>query len=114
MSFSYSLAMIAPASALEAFAALGADLGFSTSEFTVPLSPTGAEPATHYGLHAWSRPDFVATVTEAETVGSLTPEQTAALRAILTVVAVENGDPQQTFATAMQTAGVQKIEPAAL
>jgi hypothetical protein len=66
---------------------------------------------THYGLHAWSRPDFVSTVTEAETVGSLTPEQTAQLRAIFTVVAVEHGDPQVTFASAMQAAGVQKIAP---
>lgn len=24
-----------------------------TDEHSVPLSATGAEPATHYGLHAW-------------------------------------------------------------
>ena len=111
MAFSWSVSIIIPAAALPSFAALGPALGFTADEFSVGLSPTGQEPATHYGLHTWSRPEFVHTVTEAETVGSLDAAQTAALRAILTVVAVEHGDPQETFATAMQAAGVQKIEP---
>lgn len=51
MTFPVSLVMICPAAAMEQVSAIGVALGHSENEFSVPLSPTGNEPATHYGLH---------------------------------------------------------------
>ena len=34
-------------------------MGWGPNSYTVPLSSTGQEPATHYGLHAWVEQSFV-------------------------------------------------------
>ncbi|MBD3761484.1 hypothetical protein [Rhizorhabdus sp.] len=33
------------------------EAGRGPNNYSVPLSPTGAEPATHYGLHSWIADD---------------------------------------------------------
>jgi hypothetical protein len=40
--------MICPAADLAQITAIGVEMGHSDREFSIPLSPTGAEPATHY------------------------------------------------------------------
>jgi hypothetical protein len=33
-------------------------MGWGPDNYSVPLSADGSEPATHYGLHAWTGDDF--------------------------------------------------------
>lgn len=46
-----ALVLIIPAALLDAANALGAALGHGSSSYSIALSPTGAEPASHYGLN---------------------------------------------------------------
>lgn len=38
---------------------LGEAMGWGPNNYSVPLSTSGSEPATHFGLHAWVTQDFV-------------------------------------------------------
>lgn len=42
-------------------------MNWGPNNFSVPLSSNGAEPITHWGLHAWTCPEFVVMV-EAKTM----------------------------------------------
>jgi len=44
------------------------DVGHGPNNYSVPLSPSGAEPATHYGLHAWIPDDAEPEDTEGRTI----------------------------------------------
>lgn len=55
-----SAVMIAPATDLDAANALGEGMGWGPDNFTVPLSASGAEPATHWGCRADVSEGFVA------------------------------------------------------
>lgn len=60
-----SLTLIVPAAQRDAANRLACALGTDTlpgSSYNVPLSATGAAPATHYGCHAWASDGFVATL----------------------------------------------------
>ena len=62
MSYTISLALAVPAALRDKANRLSCALGHDTmpgSTYSVPLSPTGQEPATHYGCHAWVQPSFV-------------------------------------------------------
>jgi len=39
--------------------ALAEAMGWGPGSYSVPLSPTGTDPATHYGLHSWVDDSFV-------------------------------------------------------
>lgn len=47
-----SAVMIVPASGLAAANAFGQAMGWGPGNYSVPLSPTGAAPATHWGCRA--------------------------------------------------------------
>lgn len=56
------LALILPAADRADGNALACALGHDVppgATFGVPLSPSGAEPATHYGTHTWVMPAFI-------------------------------------------------------
>ncbi|MEM9635151.1 MAG: hypothetical protein AAGA50_27755 [Pseudomonadota bacterium] len=55
--YPHSLVVIAPAAMVPAASAMAAALGLSAG-FAVPLSSSGADPATHYGLHSWVATSF--------------------------------------------------------
>ncbi|MEM8648469.1 MAG: hypothetical protein AAGF86_19315 [Pseudomonadota bacterium] len=63
----HSLVVIVPAPLKATAVAMSSALGY-TADPSVPLSPSGAEPATHYGLHTWAGTAFVAIMT-----GQVTP-----------------------------------------
>jgi hypothetical protein len=48
-----SVVMIVPAVHTETLNALGDNLGYGPNTWNVPLSASGASPATHYGTHVW-------------------------------------------------------------
>lgn len=54
-----SCVLIIPAALQIKANALAVLMGWGPSSYSVPLSATGAEPATHYGLHTWATPEFV-------------------------------------------------------
>jgi hypothetical protein len=87
MTHTHSLVIICPAEHKATVEEAGAALGHSGNEYSVALSPTGAEPATHYGLQAWATPETAHAWTQAEEVPPLTAEQLAWLRSILTISA---------------------------
>lgn len=110
MTFSVSLVMICPVAALPQVAALGSELGHSENEFGVPLSADGQEPATHMGLHTWATPETAAAWTEDETVGPLTPEQTAAIRSVLIMSASTEVTAGEHFAAVLADNGLVRVE----
>lgn len=50
--------LILPAAQQTIGNALAEVIGWPQESFSVALSPTGAEPATHYGYHAWAEQSF--------------------------------------------------------
>jgi hypothetical protein len=53
-----SCVLILPEDQVATGNAVGEAMGWGPNNYSVPLSPTGAEPATHYGLHAWTDDAF--------------------------------------------------------
>jgi CRISPR/Cas system type I-B associated protein Csh2 (Cas7 group RAMP superfamily) len=41
--------------------------------YSLPLSATGSEPATHYGTHTWATPQFVGIIGHVANKGDLPP-----------------------------------------
>jgi hypothetical protein len=54
-----SAVLIIPADDLDAANAFGVEQGWGEGNFSVPLSPTGAEPTTHWGCRAEVGPIFI-------------------------------------------------------
>lgn len=57
-----SCVLILPDAQVATGNAVGEAMGWGPSNYTVALSATGAEPATHYGLHTWVDESFKAFV----------------------------------------------------
>ena len=55
----HSTVLIIPAELHAEANALGEAMGWGPNNYSVPLSATGAEPATHYGLHTWVEDSFL-------------------------------------------------------
>ena len=55
-----SAVLIIPASLRDQANALGEAMGWGPDNYSVPLSASGSEPPTHFGLHAWAQPSFAA------------------------------------------------------
>lgn len=62
----HSTVLIVPAPLLAPANMLAAVLGWGPSCYSVPLSASGNEPATHYGLHTWAEDGFLAMVANAQ------------------------------------------------
>lgn len=56
----HSAVFIIPAAYRDAGNALGEAMGWGPGNYSVALSPTGQEPATHYGCRADVGPSFIA------------------------------------------------------
>lgn len=55
----YSVVLILSVDQVGAGNAVSAAMGWGSPAYTVPLSATGMEPVTHYGLHTWAAQEFV-------------------------------------------------------
>lgn len=55
-----SCTLILPAAHIDTGNAVSEAMGWGSPAYTVALSPTGTEPATHYGLRTWSDEAFQA------------------------------------------------------
>lgn len=127
MSYTYSLILVTSAAHKATVEAAGAALGHSGQEYSVPLAPTSAGPATHYACAPWATRMGVLTMLGSlpeddepptddeiaemnERLSAFTSEQIAALRAVITGRAVNGGDPQANFATVLADMGLVRVE----
>ena len=55
-----SCVLLLPVAQVATGNAVSEAMGWGSPAYTVALSPTGTEPATHYGLHTWSDEAFQA------------------------------------------------------
>ena len=53
-----SCVLILPLDQIATGNAVGEAMGWGPDNYSVALSADGSEPATHYGLHAWTSDDF--------------------------------------------------------
>ena len=113
-----SVVLIAPAALLEQVNALATAMGWGPDCYSVPLSLTGAAPATHWGLRTWATASFVALVDGAargelpqELAGTFAPADVATLIAAL-IISTDPAvtDPAGHFAQALDAHGLQVIE----
>jgi hypothetical protein len=89
VSYTHSLVVLCPIADLAEAAAAAAPLGWTPNEFGVDLSADGFEPATHRGLHAWTRPemaaiftgDYVPPVLDSDAVAAALAKCTVSVRA---------------------------------
>ncbi|MEM9285498.1 MAG: hypothetical protein AAGA39_06400 [Pseudomonadota bacterium] len=70
--YRYSLVAVVAEADRDEVNQFGVAMGHSGDEFCAPLSPTGAEPATHYALHSWVR-DEAAAVWQGQALPALDP-----------------------------------------
>ncbi len=116
--WTHSAVLIAPAPLLDAANALAVAMGWSEGPewpaYTVPLSPTGAEPATHWGLRIGAAESFEAMIDAARAgvlpealAGAFPPAQVAALVGALIVDI--RADAAGHFAAAIGAAALQVV-----
>ena len=113
-----SCVLILPDAQLATGNAVSEAMGWGSPAYTVPLSADGSEPATHWGLHTWAEPSFVAMLQAAET-GAMPQEladggfpPTAFQAVIASLIASVQDDVTQHFARALETNGFRVcIEP---
>ena len=55
-----STVLIIPAIHVQSGNSLAELMGWGPNNYSIPLSKDGFEPATHYGLHAWTSNEFKA------------------------------------------------------
>lgn len=109
-----SCVLILPVDQVDTGNAVSAAMGWGSPAYTVPLSASGADPATHYGLHAWTAPSFQALIES----GVYPPELadagiTEADYAAMMAVLIYSFWPDYTdhFATVCVDNGLQVIQP---
>jgi hypothetical protein len=109
----FSTVLILPTEQVETGNAVAQAMGWGPDNYSVPLSPTGSEPATHWGLHAWATEGFRDMI---ET-GYYPPELEQAsidekTFTAMTAVLVSSFWPDYTdhFATVIKESGLQQIE----
>ena len=113
-----SAVLIAPAALRAAANALAGAMDWGADCYSIPLSPTGAAPATHWGLRTWASEGFEAVVDAAgrgelpnEIAGTFDPAQVAALVGALTVdIRADVTDPAAHFEAVLESAGLMRIE----
>lgn len=75
--YTISAVLIVPAAQRDAANALAEAMGWGPDCYSVPLSPDGAAPVTHWGLHSWVQESF-ALMLGAAGEGQMPPELIAA------------------------------------
>ncbi len=113
-----SCVLIAPATQYHAANALAEAMGWGAGCYSVPLSATGAEPATHYGLHSWVEQSFVEMLAGSGE-GSMPPDLIAAgyppedfaavLGSLVSSIRAGETDPAGHFARVVAGAGLAMV-----
>lgn len=107
-----SATLIIPSALRAKASALGEAMGWGPDNYSVALSATGQEPASHYGCHAWASDDFPAMIANAATDGLPSEVYPAAdLSEVLAAlnVTIERSD-KPGFRAAITTQGLRMVE----
>lgn len=88
----YSTVLIIPADLRSEANTLGEAMGWGPNNYSVPLSENGTEPATHYGLHAWSTQEFV-DLMEGIGTGQVPPVAGMPQSQVIEVISALNSNP---------------------
>jgi hypothetical protein len=109
-----SCVLILPLDQVATGNAVGEAMGWGPDNYSVPLSADGSEPATHYGLHAWTSDDFQTLIES----GVYPPEladagiSEADYDAMLAVlISSFQGDTTGHFDAVCEANGLQMVEP---
>ena len=97
-----SAVLILPAAYRDAGNAFGVAQGWGEDNFSVPLSATGLEPATHYGCRAEVDQAFV------ESVQNPTPEA-APLVSVMVSSFADNVQPYDHWVATLELNGLQRV-----
>jgi hypothetical protein len=97
-----SAVLILPAAYLAAGNALGEAMGWGAGNYSVPLSPTGTAPATHYGCRAEVGPGFLALMADP-------PDEAMPVLAVLTADLRETGDGYGHWSDVLASLGLQSV-----
>ena len=93
---------ILPAAMRDAGNAFGEQMGWGSPSYSIPLSPTGAEPATHWGARADLYPGFF------DLLGN-PPEDALPLLDALVLDVRDIGDPYGHWSEVIAAQGLQVI-----
>ena len=102
-----SAIMTVPAAYRDAANAFAVSMGWGPDNYSVPLSPTGAEPATHWTLCATVGQGFI------DLLASPPPEALPILSVVNIDISAEMGGMDH-FAAVMGVLGLQRIEASEL
>lgn len=101
--------------------ALGHDV-LPSHTYSVPISATGADPATHFGCHTWATDGFVDAINACRSgaspppapwgaVGLTEDDVIAVCSALVVSVSDENASPLEHFETTLAANGLRSIKP---
>lgn len=107
MTYPHSVVLIVAAEDRDEAEAFGVLLGHSGQEYRVPLSPDGAEPASHYGLHCFASDAFLEVIDG--TAPGIEPAALSRLAAIVT--SSVRTDSAGHFNDAAMATGLMRIVP---
>jgi hypothetical protein len=97
-----SAVFILPAAWRDAGNALGENMGWGQNSYSVPLSPTGAEPPTHWGCRADLSSGFFDLLADP-------PAEAAPIIAELTLDTRETADPYSHWTDVLGAMGLQVV-----
>ena len=103
-----STVLIIPAALRDAGNGVVEAMGWGPDNYAVPLSPAGAEPATHYGLHAWASGPFQGWVEGTEPL----PEGMESAQPVIAALIASfrpDGDQRGHFADVLAANGLAQI-----
>lgn len=115
-----SAVLIAPAALLGEANRLAEAMGWNEPgcpAYTVPLSPTGAPPPTHWGLRTWASDSFAGIIAAARRgelpdsiAGAFAPERVAALVSALIIdIRTDETDPAGHWAAVLEAHGLMMV-----
>lgn len=111
----YRIAMSVPAAQVEAARRIATALGWGEGCFAVPLSTTGLEPATHWGLSAAATQAFVDDLTAAAGGSVPAGADQGDLAAVMPVLAHQIGaasaNPLEQFDGLIAAQGLSRMAP---
>lgn len=99
----HSAVFIIPAAYRDAGNALGEAMGWGPGNYSVALSPTGAEPATHYGCRADVTDGFLAMLADP-------PPEAAPVLAVLHVNIADTDDAYGHWSDVLATQNLMIVE----
>ncbi|NRA29168.1 MAG: hypothetical protein HRU11_02820 [Parvularculaceae bacterium] len=108
--YQYAVVLIIPDAHKAAFEALGQQLGHSGHEYSIPLSASGQEPVTHWGLNTLTTQAFV-NVLSGQVPDGVDSQVFQQLSSLQIVSIKPSSDYRGHFAEVLLAEGLQSVIP---